>query len=199
MDIHPFLIDKYPVTNRKYAEFVESSRYAPTDSTNYLKHWKGGTIPPGLEDHPVVYISLDDARAYAKWAGKRLPTEAEWQYAAGGIEGLIWPWGADYDSTRCNHARGSTTKVSAFPGGDSPFGVSDMTGNVWQLTRDVYDNGTYYYVIMKGGSYYQPISSWWYVKGGPRPNAWHQLLLLVSPGFDRSATVGFRCVCDVVP
>jgi gamma-glutamyl hercynylcysteine S-oxide synthase len=77
--------------------------------------------------------------------------------------------------------------------------VMDLTGNVWQFTNDVYDNGTYYYVIMKGGSHYKPTSSWWYVKGGPQPNYWHQLLLLVSPSFDRNATVGFRCVKDVSP
>lgn len=70
----------------------------------------------------------------------------------------------------------------------------DLTGNVWQLTSDVYNNGTYYFVIMKGGSFYKPTSSWWYVKGGPQPNTWHQQLLLVSPSFDRNATVGFRCV-----
>ena len=89
--------------------------------------------------------------------------------------------------------------VDAFPEGKSPFGMMDLTGNVWQLTGDVYNNGTYYFVIMKGGSFYKPTSSWWYVKGGPQPNNWHQQLLLVSPSFDRNATVGFRCVKDASP
>jgi formylglycine-generating enzyme required for sulfatase activity len=120
----------------------------------------------------------------------------EWQYAAGGAKSLKWPWGNEYDSTLCNHATGKTTPVDAFPGGKSPFDVMDMTGNVWQLTNDIYNNGTYYFVIMKGGSFYKPTSSWWYVKGGPQPNNWHQQLLLVSPSFDRNATVGFRCVKD---
>jgi gamma-glutamyl hercynylcysteine S-oxide synthase len=192
-----FYMDEYPVTNRQYAEFIKMAKYRPVDTTNYLKHWINGHIPPGLDDHPVVYISLEDARAYAGWAGKRLPTEVEWQYAAGGRASLKWPWGNEFDSTFCNNALGNTTPVSSFPEGASPFGVMDLVGNVWQMTGDVYDNGTYYFVIMKGGSFYKPTSSWWYVKGGPQPNNWHQQLLLVSSSFDRNATVGFRCVMDV--
>ncbi|MBP7678972.1 MAG: SUMF1/EgtB/PvdO family nonheme iron enzyme [Bacteroidales bacterium] len=195
-EVTSFYIDKYPVTNQKFLEFLKDSGYRPSDTVNFLNHWLDGTIPPGLEDHPVVYVSLEDARAYAEWAGKRLPTEVEWQYAAQDTDGRIWPWGSEFDSTRCNNGSGFTTAVDAFPLGASPFGVMDMTGNVWQLTGDVYDNGTYYFVIMKGGSFYKPTSSWWYVKGGPQPNTWHQQLLLVSPGFDRCATVGFRCVKD---
>jgi formylglycine-generating enzyme required for sulfatase activity len=197
--INEFYIDKYPVTNIQYLEFLNATGYKPTDPVNFLKHWNNGTIPEGLEDHPVVYISLEDAKKYAKWAGKRLPTEVEWQYAAQGTMGFMWPWGNDFDSTRCNNATGKTTPVSRFPKGKSPFGVMDLTGNVWQMTGDVYNNGTYYFVIMKGGSHYKPTSSWWYVKGGPQPNTWHQQLLLVSPSFDRNATVGFRCVRDILP
>lgn len=191
-----FYIDKYPVTNRQYYEFLKSTGYEPADTVNFLRHWGGRTIPEGLEDHPVVYVSLRDAEAYAAWAGKRLPTEAEWQYAGQGSDGRMWPWGDTFDSTRCNNASGTTSPVDFFPKGKSPFGVMDMVGNVWQLTSDVYDNGTYYYVMMKGGSHYKPTASWWYVKGGPQPLGWHQQLLLVSPGFDRNATVGFRCAAD---
>lgn len=194
MKVGSFYIDKYPVTNRQYTGFLEATAYLPEDTVNFLKHWVKGTIPAGMENHPVVYISLEDARAYATWAGKRLPTEVEWQYAAQGREDRIWPWGNEFDSTRCNNASGKTSSVDDFPRGKSPFGVMDLTGNVWQLTSDVYNNGTYYFVIMKGGSFYKPTSSWWYVKGGPQPNTWHQQLLLVSPSFDRNATVGFRCV-----
>jgi formylglycine-generating enzyme required for sulfatase activity len=192
-----FFMDRYPVTNAQYLEFIRSAGYRPVDSVNFLAHWDGGKIPPGLEMHPVVYVSPEDAAAYARWAGKRLPTETEWQYAAQGPDGRDWPWGGEYDSTRCNHALGSTTPVDAFPLGESPFGIRDLVGNVWQLTADTYDNGTYRFVIMKGGSHYRPASSWWYVKGGPQPVTWHQQLLLVSPGFDRNSTVGFRCVKDL--
>jgi formylglycine-generating enzyme required for sulfatase activity len=195
-ELPTYFIDKYPVTNKDFAEFLTSSRYRPSDTINFLKHWDHGKIPPGLDNHPVVYISLEDARAYAIWAGKRLPSETEWQYAAQGSDGRQWPWGNEFDSTKCNNAFGKTSSVNDFPKGKSPFGVMDLTGNVWQFTGDVYNNGTYYFVIMKGGSFYKPTSSWWYVKGGPQPNTWHQQLLLVSPGFDRNATVGFRCVKD---
>ncbi len=197
VSMHSFYIDKYPVTNRQYEEFIISSGYSPKDTVNFLAHWINGRIPEGMEDHPVVCVSLEDTKAYATWAGKRLPSETEWQYAAQGTDGRKWPWGNDFDSTRCNNAAGKTFPVDAFPEGESPFGIMDLTGNVWQLTGDVYSNGTYYFVIMKGGSHYKPTSSWWYVKGGPQPNNWHQQLLLVSPGFDRNATVGFRCAQDV--
>jgi len=120
----------------------------------------------------------------------------EWQYAAQGTDGRKYPWGNDPDSTRCNPGLGHPTPVAEYPGGKSPFGVMDLVGNVWQLTSDVYDNGSYYFVIMRGGSYYRPTSSAWYVQGGPASVDREQMLLLVSPGFDRSATVGFRCVKD---
>jgi formylglycine-generating enzyme required for sulfatase activity len=197
--VEDFFMDKFPVTNQQYMEFLQATKYLPKNPVNFMKHWAEGKIPAGLEDHPVVYISLEDAKAYAAWAGKRLPTEVEWQYAAQGTDGRDWPWGMSFDSTRCNNATGRTTRVTDYPRGKSPYGIMDLCGNVWQLTNDVYDNGTYYYVIMKGGSHYKPTSSWWYVKGGPQPNYWHQLLLLVSPSFDRNATVGFRCVKDVQP
>jgi iron(II)-dependent oxidoreductase len=196
VNMKSFYMDKYPVTNQQYSEFLAVTGYIPGDTVNFLKNWENGKVPKGLEDHPVVNVDLRDARAYARWAGKRLPTEKEWQYAAQGNDGRDWPWGARFDSTRCNNGSGITTPVNAFPRGKSPYGIMDMVGNIWQLTDDVYDNGTYYFVIMKGGSFYRPSSSWWYVKGGPQPAYWHQLLLLVSPGFDRNSTVGFRCVAD---
>jgi formylglycine-generating enzyme required for sulfatase activity len=86
--------------------------------------------------------------------------------------------------------------VTAHPSGASPFGVEDLVGNVWQLTSDVYDNGAYNFVIIKGGSYYSPESSVWYPKSGPLPLNRQQMLLLLAPALDRCATVGFRCVRD---
>lgn len=77
-------IDATPVTNAQYKEFLEATGYKPRFPENFLKHWKNGEIPVGSEQHPVVYVDLDDARAYAKWAGKRLPREEEWQLAAAG-------------------------------------------------------------------------------------------------------------------
>ncbi|MCC6398894.1 MAG: SUMF1/EgtB/PvdO family nonheme iron enzyme, partial [Bacteroidetes bacterium] len=194
--ISAFYMDTYPVTNAEFKKFLVATKYAPRDPDNFLKHWNGGSPPVGLENHPVVYVDRGDAEAYARWAGKRLPTEVEWQYAAQGTDGRKYPWGKEFDSTRCNYGGSSTAPVDAYPSGASPFGVMDMVGNVWQLTGDVYNNGTFNFIMMRGGSYYNPTSSWWYVRGGPQPVDNPQILLLVAPGFDRCATVGFRCVKD---
>ncbi len=191
-----FFMDRYPVTNRQFAEFLRFTRYRPADTTNFLRHWIAGKPPNGEEDHPVVWVSRDDARAYAKWAGKRLPTEPEWQYAAQGTDGRKYPWGNSFDSTRCNASAGHTTAVAAFPSGASPFGVMDLVGNVWQLMNDLYTNGTFIFGMLRGGCYFHPTSSWWYVQGGPQPVDNPQILLMVAPGFDRAATVGFRCAKD---
>ena len=189
-------MDEYPVTNEEYKTFLKVTHYKPKDTTNFLKHWIGGSAPKGFERHPVVNVSLDDAKAYARWAGKRLPTEIEWQYAAQGTDGRKYPWGDRFDSTKCNSSFGHTSSVDAFPSGKSLFGIADLVGNVWQLTNDVYDNGTNYFGMIRGGSYYNPTSSVWYIQGGPQPVDNPQILLMVGPGLDRNATVGFRCVKD---
>ncbi|MFO7932443.1 MAG: formylglycine-generating enzyme family protein [Bacteroidales bacterium] len=194
--VDDFYMDRYPVTNRQFREFLEITGYFPEDTANFLKHWNRGSFPDSLAGHPVVWISLEDARAYAHWKGKRLPAEIEWQYAAQGTDGRKWPWGNTFDSTLCNHAAGHTTPVDAFPEGRSPFWVEDLVGNVWQLCDDEYFNGSFRFSMIRGGSFFRPTSSWWYIAGGPRPNDHTQMLLRTAPGFDRCATVGFRCVCD---
>ena len=195
--VDSFLIDRFPVTNEEYLQFIRSSRYIPADTSNYLKHWEGGMPVSGQERYPVVWVSLEDARAYTRWAGKRLPSEVEWQLAAQGTDGREWPWGNEFHATKCNNGFGRPTPVDAFPKGESPYGVADLVGNVWQMTDDVWCNGAYYYNIIRGGSWFRPESSWWYIKGGPQPLTTTQMQLLVSPGYDRSATVGFRCVRDL--
>lgn len=193
-----FFIDKYPVTNAQFASFLKKSGYKPEDPTNFLKHWINAKPPRGQENHPVIWVSLEDAEAYARWAGKRLPTEIEWQCSAQGNDGRLFPWGNEFDASRCNNKLAQTTAVDSFPAGASPFGVLDLVGNVWQLTADVYDNGAYSYVIIKGGSYYSPEASIWYPRSGPLALNRQQILLLLAPGLDRCATVGFRCVKDAV-
>lgn len=198
-EIDSFLIDKFPVTNAQFYDFILSSGYIPADTTNYLKHWQSGIYKQGQEKYPVVYVSFEDIAAYAKWAEKRLPTQAEWQLAAQGTDGRIWPWGNEFHGTYCNNAFDRLTPVDAFSKGASAYGVMDLVGNVWQMTNDMYFNGINYFSIIRGGSNYRPDSSWWYIQGGPQPLDRTQIMLLVSPGFDRSSTVGFRCVKDIDP
>jgi formylglycine-generating enzyme required for sulfatase activity len=193
-----FFIDRYPVTNGQFADFLHRSGYRPADTAGFLRHWSNGIPPVGLEEHPVVFVSPEDAKAYAEWAGKRLPTEQEWQYAAQGSDQRKYPWGNNMDSTRCNFNLNHTTSVNSFPSGESPFGVMDLVGNVWQITSDVYDNGSYYYTIIRGGSYYHPTQSIWYVTGGPLPVDHPEMLLLTSSGLNRNATVGFRCAATAI-
>jgi iron(II)-dependent oxidoreductase len=195
--IDSFLIDKYPVTNSQFYDFITNSGYRPADTSGFLRHWQSGTFRQGQDKYPVVNVSCEDIEAYARWAGKRLPTQAEWQLAAQGTDSRKWPWGNDFHGTLCNNAFDKPTPVDAFPKGQSPYGVVDMVGNVWQMTDDLYFNGTYYFSVIRGGSYFKPESSRWYVQGGPQSLDRTQIMLLVSPGFDRSATVGFRCVKDV--
>lgn len=195
--VDSFLIDKYPVTNAQYYEFLQSSGYRTTDTVRYLRHWERGIYKQGQERYPVVYISHEDMKSYAKWAGKRLPTQAEWQLAAQGTDKRKWPWGNEFHGTLCNNAFGKTTPVDAFSKGMSPYGVMDLVGNVWQMTNDLYFNGSYYFIVIRGGSFYKPDSSWWYIQGGPQPLDKTQIMLMVSQGYDRNATVGFRCVKDI--
>ena len=193
-----FYMDTHPVTNRQFQAFLKAANYQPADTSRFLAHWSKGKIPAGQEDFPVVYVSLEDAQAYAAWAGKRLPTEAEWQYASQTKDGNDWPWGMVYDSTLCNPGNDHPESVGSHPAGANPYGLQDLVGLVWQLTADTYVSGSYRYLILKGGSYYHPTASGWYVEGGPKSLQWQQQLLRVSQGFERNATVGFRCVADAI-
>ena len=216
-DMPEFYMDQFPVTNRQFKEFLDATHYLPTDTVNFLKNWTWRRIPTGKENFPVVYVSYEDCQAYSKWAGKRLPTEVEWQYAAQTSAKSDWPWKQSKAVTRkeevvtetltvsslegidammCNLGDGKLHSVGSYPKGVNPFGLHDLVGCVWHLTNDVYESGSYRYIMMKGGSYFKPSSSWWYVQGGPRELHYKQYLLRVSPGFERNATVGFRCVKD---
>ena len=195
--VDSFLIDRYPVTNAQYYEFLQSSGYRPADTARYLRHWDYDIYRQGQERYPVVYVNYEDMKAYAKWAGKRLPTQAEWQLAAQSNDKRKWPWGNEFHGTLCNNSFDKPTPVDAFSKGMSPYGVMDLVGNVWQMTNDVYFNGSYYFAVIRGGSYYKPDSSWWYIQGGAQPLDKTQIMLQVSPEFDRNATVGFRCVKDI--
>jgi gamma-glutamyl hercynylcysteine S-oxide synthase len=197
--IKSFYIDKYPVTNAQFKTFIDRTRYHPQDDINFLRDWKDGNFPSGWENKPVTWVSLEDARAYAAWAGKRLPHEWEWQYAAQGRDGRIYPWGNDWTASAVPVPDKSRTMrgpdaVNAHPQGASPFGVMDLVGNIWQWTEEFTDAHTRA-AILRGGEYYQPQGSMWYF-----PQAYklteHGKLLLTAPSLDRSGGIGFRCVQD---
>ena len=199
MQVKSFWIDKYPVTNAEFKKFLDSSHYHPQDDLNFLRDWKDGSFPAGWEDRPVTWVSLEDARAYAAWAGKRLPHEWEWQYAAQGSDGRTYPWGNDWNASAVPVPDKSRTMrgpdaVDAHPQGKSPFGVMDLVGNVWQWTDEFTDDHTRS-GILRGGEYYQPQGSIWYFPRTYKLNE-HGKLLLTAPSLDRSGGLSFRCVQD---
>jgi formylglycine-generating enzyme required for sulfatase activity len=192
-----YAIDVTPVTNAQFAKFVSASRYRPRHPETFLRHWVNGVPPPGKEDHPVVYVDLDDARAYARWAGKRLPTEEEWQYAAEGPQHTRFPWGDEMRTDACNPGGEGTTPVKAFPAGRSAFGCYDLCGNVWHWTESERTDGRTRFCVLKGGSWFKASGSDWYADSGPLPCRFAAKFLLMWPGLDRCSTIGFRCVTNL--
>jgi len=165
--------------------------------------------PARMKDWPVTYVSINEARNYCAWAGGRLPHAWEWQYAAQGTDGRDHPWGPDPDE-KCTHCwptfkdgitfTGPEDVTAHAPAGDSPFGVSDLAGNVWQYTDEVHDEHTRS-VILRGGSNYRPSTSSWYFpnragEGSGFPCTTHNKYMLFDDAYERAGTVGFRCVYD---
>lgn len=146
--LQAFHIDRFEVTNADFERFVEASGYRTTlerDSPDAAQSWRTAAHSSGRAKHPVVFVSWHDAHAYCAWAGKRLPTEAEWEKAARGSDGRRFPWGDEWDSTRANGERTlkTTSAVGSYPRGASPYGVEDMAGNVWEWVADWYDESYY--------------------------------------------------------
>ena len=197
--IRRFYIDQDSVSNAEFKAFLDATKYHPKDDLNFLKDWRNGTYPDGWANKPVTWVSLEDARAYAAWAGKRLPHEWEWQYAAQGTDGRSYPWGNDWNANAVpapekGRAQRGPDDGAAHPLGASPFHVMDLVGNVWQWTDEYEDEHTRA-AILRGGSYYQPQGSMWYFPQAYR-NDQHGKLLLMAPSKDRAGTLGFRCVVD---
>lgn len=199
---HDFWIDRYPVTNEQYRKFILENGYG---SKAYWSpkgwKWRGETditVPKYWDDskwnkadHPVVGVSYYEAEAYAKWAGKRLPREQEWEKAARGEDGRIYPWGDEFDNSKCNSLNPAriltarTTPVTQYPQGVSPYGCYDMAGNVWEWCADRYDEEESGAHGLRGGSWFHgPVelgssARWW-------------------GGANRTNDLGFRLVKDIV-
>ena len=154
--VNAFYMDIYEVTNAQYKKFLDANpqwgksrsrrkvRLTGQYSGDYLKYWNGNNYPRGKGDHPVVYVSWYAAMAYAQWAGKHLPTEAEWEKAArGGLIGKKYPWGDSTDSKKANYGSDimDTTAVGLYP--PNPYGLYDMAGNVWEWCLDEYKSDFY--------------------------------------------------------
>lgn len=161
--VKDFYIDRYEVTNAQFRDFLlkTNNPYRPS-------HWvERGTFEKGEDNHPVVDVDWLDAESYCTWAGKRLPMEVEWEKAARGSDGRMWPWGNEFDKGKTNtmeSGRGWTAEVGSFRGDVSPYGVYDMAGNVrewvdgWyepypgnKVSPAHYKIGTYR--VLRGGSY----------------------------------------------
>lgn len=201
VELPAYWIDKYEVTNLQYKQFIDATGHRSP------RHFRNRSFPEGKADHPVTQVSWYDAQDYCEWAGKRLPDDKEWEKAARGTDGRMFPWGSEFSIDKANtpvrwaamYVEGDTTPVGAFEGGKSPYGLYDMTGNVWEWTSSWYlpypgnqrvtENYGEKYKVLKGGS-------WWdcsFYKCG-----------ISAPVFNRSFfnprtkndSFGFRCAKD---
>jgi formylglycine-generating enzyme required for sulfatase activity len=203
--LQPFALDRREVTRREYKTFLEAQ--TPLARRDLLpRGWNlNGAGVPSLDDdslaeHPVVFVSWEQAAAYAQWVGKRLPTEDEWEAAAGGTKGRAWPWGDEFAGGMCNGAGASTgtLPVESFPHARSAAGCFDMAGNVWEWTStleegkdvDVLPDGPVN-VIIRGGGWRSERDKLtcrhrWIAPGRAT---------FAHPGFERP--IGFRCAQDL--
>ena len=180
MTLPAYYIDRTPVTNAEYKAFVDATK------ADFPPHWRQGKPLPGIENHPVTQVTWFDAVAYAKWAGKRLPIGPEWEKAARGTDGRNYPWGDTFDKTRLNSGDGGplkTVPVGQYsPQGDSPYGIVDMSGNVYEWTNDGNEVLT---MGLRGGSWLDG-----------RDEARTFAVRKHTPR-RKNDFIGFRCVMDV--
>lgn len=186
--VDPFFIDRVEVTNESYRRYVQATGATPPG------HWVNGMYPDGQSQLPVVNVSWYDARGFAEWAGKRLPSEVEWEYAARGADGRLYPWGDDWKSDGTIRANagdagnGRIVNVGSYPTGESPFGVLDLSGNVWEWTSDKllsYADGSTALAagrVIRGGAF---------DVAPQQATATYRGILPAEKGFDKT---GFRCV-----
>jgi formylglycine-generating enzyme required for sulfatase activity len=175
-----FYMDQWPVTRREYARFLQETGREPPP------HWVADVEKAGVADHPVAYVTWLDAAAYAEWAGKRLPTEVEWEKAArGDKDARLWPWGNEFSPDRANTREsgiGATTPIGQYPLGASPYDLFDMAGNVWEWTDSDFDERGF--KVQRGGSWFDGADeARCSARSGGKPDGAYE-------------DVGFRCVVD---
>lgn len=194
-----YYIDLYEVTNAQYKRFVDDTGW------RIPRWWKNGVYQNGMDYHPVTGVTWDDAAAYVAWAGKRLPTEAEWEKAARGPLERRYPWGNRFNMKKGNFQSEFTRPVGSYPAGVSPYGCYDMAGNVWEWVYDWYRSDYYQHSpqrnpkgppsgthhVLKGGSYHTEFAVDFIMKSATRygKNVYPQ----ENPAF------GFRCAKDPAP
>ena len=206
LDQHPertvqldaFYIDRYEVTNAEYKRFIDDSGY-----NDLPANWVDGVFPEGKENYPVTHITWDEALTYALWAGKRLPSEAQWEKAARGDKGGLYPWGNEYVKGYANvNLDGSRelAPIGSYPKDKSPYGVFDMGGNVMEWTRNWYK--AYPGNTRKDNRFGEKFKA---LRGGAFQRAGHYFLDAYLFSFARTEAdpdgyyenVGFRCVKEL--
>jgi formylglycine-generating enzyme required for sulfatase activity len=145
IDVGQFWIDQHEVTNAQYAAFLAATGSAPPAA------WPDGQAPAGQNDFPVEAVTWEQAAAFCQWAGKRLPTEAEWEVAARGAQGSLYPWGDDARAVTLPD--GKTYAVGRVAANRSAFGVFDMAGNVWEWVGEPYAPVPEGQKVLHGGGY----------------------------------------------
>jgi iron(II)-dependent oxidoreductase len=204
-----FWIDIYEVTNEDFQKFINERERRPPD------HWQNGQYTPGRGDYPIVGATWYDAFEYCSFVSKRLPTEAEWEKAARGTDGRIWPWGSVWDDTKANtwEANTNDTKlVGNHIEGKSPYGVADMAGNVWEWVNDWYQESYYSSApdrnppgpVHSSSSSYKVVRGGWWGVDKNFATTFYRIGIFppdhppeVPGGTDRpTAYIGFRCACE---
>lgn len=196
VDVGGFYVDKYPVTNKMFYDFLNESNYYPKDNQGFLKHFVNEKYKESDANKPVVNISHEDAESYAKFYSMRLLTDFEWQYLAEGKEHLKYPWGNEFNADFCNGDNVGLTPVDKYESVPSPNSLKDLCGNAYEMTSGVYDDGGHKFLILRGGSFYQG-ENYWHSEGGAMKNNSHLKVPLLSGSLNRFETVGFRCAKDV--
>ena len=211
--VDEFWIDIFEVTNEKYLEFVLAEDHRPAlDDTCQTKTcsdgnlWKGAEVPPSIRRQPVTQVSWFDAVAYCEWRGKRLPTEAEWEKAARGISGNVYPWGSSLPRGKATYKRKwrgqfTMTDVGSYSRGASVYGAYDMAGNVWEWVADWYGY-RYYKEKVRDNPKGPATGKFKSVRGGSWVNfadSLHSAFRRWSRPEVRFNDTGFRCAKDPAP